>query len=204
MKSGHYTIEEYAPEYVLFHIVPLKEIRLENTSEKTTYYFVVNSTDPRGDSTQTEESIFVLVPSEPSEPSEQERSTMPFILQIPQTLYRLMWGILFTIIIALIFILVTLPRRKSRHTFNSLTGKPVGTEILMYLYTTFPNASRPVDISGRTSIDLNGVLEALHTMSNKNELESLLRIGLVDKVEYGGEACYRISKRGKSLMEGLK
>ncbi|MCD6456048.1 MAG: TIGR04279 domain-containing protein [Methanophagales archaeon] len=198
IKSGQYTIEEYAPQYVLFHIISLKQIRLKNIFENTTYYFVVNSTDPSGNSAQTEEYMFILTPSE------RKRAIMPFILQLPPILYPHMWWILFAIIIALIIILVTLPRRKSRQTLNSLIGKPVGTEILMYLYTTFPNASRSVDISGRTGIDLNGVLEALYTMSNKNKLESLLGIGLVDKVEYEGEARYRISKRGKSLMDGLK
>ena len=68
---------------------------------------------------------------------------------------------------------------------------------------TFPKASRPVDISERTSIDLNGVLEALLTMCNKNKLEGVLGIGLVDKVECEGEICYCISKREKSLMDGL-
>jgi hypothetical protein len=63
-----------------------------------------------------------------------------------------------------------MPKYKARQNFNSLIGKPVGTEILMYLHTPFLKASRPVDISERTSIDLNGVLEALHTMSNKNKL----------------------------------
>jgi len=79
----------------------------------------------------------------------------------------------------------------------------MGTEILMYLYTTFPNVSRLADISKNTNVNLNGVLEALHTISNKNRLESLLGIGLVDKIEYEGEVCYYISKRGKSLMEGV-
>ena len=97
-----------------------------------------------------------------------------------------------------------MPKYKSRQNFNSLIGKPVGTEILMYLYTTFPNVSCPVDIFKQISIDLNGVLEALHTMCNKNKLERVLGIGLVDKVEREGEVCYGISKRGKSLIEGLK
>jgi len=35
-------------------------------------------------------------------------------------------------------------------------------------------------------------------------LESLLGIGLAEKVEYEGEVCYYISKRGKSLVDGLK
>jgi len=82
-------------------------------------------------------------------------------------------------------------------------GKPVKTEILVYLYTTFPDALPPVDISKRTEIDMNGVLEALHTMSNKNKLETVLGVGLLDKVEQEGKALYRISKRGKSLMDGI-
>ena len=199
MKSGQYTIEEYTPQYVFFHVIPLKQIRLKNIYENTTYYFVVNSTDPSGNSAQTEEYTLILTPPERKIP------IMPFILQVPPILYpRMGWLLLATIVLMLVITLIVMPKYKSRRSFNSLIGKPVGTEILMYLYTTFPKASRPVDISERTSIDLNGVLEALHTMSNKNKLESLLGIGLVDKVEYEGEACYCISKRGKSLMEDLK
>ena len=40
-------------------------------------------------------------------------------------------------------------------------------------------------------------------VSNKNTLERVLGIGLVDKVEREGEICYCISKREKSLMDGL-
>jgi predicted transcriptional regulator with HTH domain len=127
-------------------------------------------------------------------------------MQIPQILYpRMQWLLLATtIIFMLVITLIVMPKYKSRQNFNLLIGKPVGTEILMYLYTTFPKASRPVDISERTSIDLNGgVLEALLTMCNKNTLERVLGIGLVDKVEREGEICYCISKREKSLMDGL-
>lgn len=198
IKSGQYTIEEYAPQYVLHHAIPLKQIQLKNIFENTTYYFIVNSTGPSGNSAQTEEYMFILTPPE------REREIMPFILQSPQTLYPHMWWILLAVIIVLIIILLTLPRRKSRQTFNSLIEKPVGTEVLMYLFTIFPKVSRPVDISKQIRVDLNGVLEALHTLSNKNTIESLLGIGLVDKIEHEGGAYYSISKRGKSLMEGLK
>jgi predicted transcriptional regulator with HTH domain len=198
MESGEYTIEEHNTSYTLFHVIPLKQIRLENIHENTTYYFVVNSTDPGGNSAQTEEYIFVLTPPE------HRRPIVPFILQIPPTLYPHMWWLLLAAIIVLIITVIVMSKYKSRRNFNSLIGKPVGTEILMYLYTTFPKASRPADISGRTHIDLNGVLEALHIMSNKNTLERLLGIGLVDTVECEGEVCYCISKRGKSMMVGLK
>jgi predicted transcriptional regulator with HTH domain len=198
MESGEYTIEEHNTSYTLFHVIPLKQIRLENIHDNTTYYFVVNSTDPSGNSAQTEEYIFVLTPPE------HRRAIVPFILQIPPTLYPHMWWLLLETIIVLIITVIVLSKYKSRRNFNSLIGKPVGTEILMYLYTTFPTASRPADISGRTNIDLNGVLEALHNMSNKNTLERLLGIGLVDTAEWDGKECYRISKRGKSLIEALK
>ena len=197
MKSGQYTIEEHLPKYVLFHVIPLKQIQLKSIYENTTYYFVVNSTDPNGNSAQTEEYRFVLTPPE-------KRAIMPFILQIPITLYTHLWWILPATIIVLIFTIIVMPRYKSKRNFDSLTGKPTGTEILMYLYTTFPNVSRPADISKNTNVNLNGVLEALHSISNRNKLESLLGIGLVDKVEYDDEVCYYISKRGKTLIDGLK
>lgn len=157
MKSEQYTIEEHLPKYVLFHKVALKQIRLKNIYENTTYYFVVNSTDPSGNSAQTEEYMFVLTPP-------TRKAILPFILQIPITLYTHRWWLLPAIIIVLIITAIVTPRYKSRQLFNSLTGKPVGTEILMYLYTTFPNASRPADISKSTKVDLNGVFEALHTI----------------------------------------
>jgi predicted transcriptional regulator with HTH domain len=198
IKSGEYTIEEHNTSYTLFHVIPLKQIRLKNIYENTTYYFVVNSTDPGGNSAQTEEYMFVLTPSG------HRRAIMPFILQIPPTLYPHMWWLLLAAIIVLIITVMVMPKYKSRRNFNSLIGKPVETEILIYLYRIFPKASRPVNISGRTNIDLNGVLEALHIMSNKSTLERLLRIGFVDTVECEGEVCYCISKRGKSVMDGLK
>ena len=197
MKSRQYTIEEHNTSYTRSHIVQLKEIPLKNIYENTTYYFVVNSTDPSGNSAQTEEHVFVLTPPE------HRRAIIPFILQLPLTLYPHMWWLLPTTILVLVIMAILMPRYKSRRNFNSLVGKPVGTEMLMYLYTAFPDALPPVDISKRTEIDMNGVLEALHTMSNKNKLESLLGIGLVDKVECDGKVCYRISKRGKSLMDGV-
>ncbi len=198
IKSGQYTIEEYAPQYVLQHAIPLKQIQLKNIFENTTYYFIVNSTGPSGNSAQTDEYMFILTPPEP------KGEIIPFILQLPQTVYPHMWWISLAIIIVLIVILLTLPRRKSRRTFNSLIEKPVGTEVLMYLFRTFPKVSGPADISKQINVDLNGVLEALHTLSNKNMIESSLGIGLVDKVEREGETCYGISKRAKSLMEALK
>lgn len=199
IKSGRYTIEEYAPQYVLHHAIPVKQIQLKNIVENTTYYFIVNSTGPSGNSAQTEEYMFILTHPE------RKREIIPFILQLPQTLYPHMWWILLAIIIlVLISTVLIMPEYKSRRTFNSLTEKPVGTEVLMYLFTIFPKVSGPVDISKEISVELNGVLEALHTLSNKNTIESSLGIGLVDKVEHEGEACYRISKRGKSLMLGLK
>ena len=108
IKSGEYTIEEYAPQYVLHHVIPLTQIPLKNIFENTTYYFVVNSTDPSGNSAQTGEYMFILMPPE------REMPVMPFILQLPPALYPHMRWVLFIIIIALIIILVTLSRRKLR------------------------------------------------------------------------------------------
>jgi hypothetical protein len=50
IKSRRYTIEEYTPQYVLHHAIPLKQIQLKNIVENTTYYFIVNSTGPSGNS----------------------------------------------------------------------------------------------------------------------------------------------------------
>jgi len=67
-------------------------------------------------------------------PPERKKAIMPFILQIPQILYpRMQWLLLATIIFMLVITLIVMPKYKSRQNFNLLIGKPVGTEILMYL-----------------------------------------------------------------------
>lgn len=88
---------------------------------------------------------------------------------------------------------------------RSLRRSRVRTEIVMYLYKIYPRASYPADIARNTGIDSTNVLGGLRGMGNRfDESNSLLKMGLVDKIERDGMVYYRLSKRGKDLIEGLE
>ena len=88
---------------------------------------------------------------------------------------------------------------------RSLRKSRVRTEIIMYLYTIYPEASYPTDIARGTGIDATNVLGGLRGMGNgfAAKSKSLLKIGLVDRVERDGGICYQLSKQAKSLIENL-
>jgi len=87
---------------------------------------------------------------------------------------------------------------------RSLRKSRVSTEIIMYLYTIYPEASYPTDIARNTRIDATNVLGGLRGQGNGfAKSKSLLEIGLVDRVERDEGTCYQLSKRGKSLIEHL-
>ena len=87
---------------------------------------------------------------------------------------------------------------------RSLRRSRVRTEIAMYLYTIYPEASYPADISKNTRIDSTNVLGGLRGMGSRfDESSSLVEIGVVDRVERKGGTYYQLSERGKSLIEEL-
>ena len=87
---------------------------------------------------------------------------------------------------------------------RSLRKSRVSTEIIMYLYTIYPEASYPTDIARNTRIDATNVLGGLRGLGNGfAKSKSLLEIGLVDMIERDEGTCYQLSKRGKSLIEHL-
>jgi len=88
---------------------------------------------------------------------------------------------------------------------RSLRRSRVRTEIMMYLYKIYPRASYPADISRNTGIDPTNILGGLRGMGTRfDESNSLLNMGLVEKIERDSMAYYRLSKRGKELIEDLE
>ena len=89
--------------------------------------------------------------------------------------------------------------------FRSLRRSRVRTEILMYLYKTYPMASYPAEIARRTGIDPTNIIGGLRGMGKRfDESSSLLNVRLVEKVELGNATYYRVSERSKSFIESLK
>jgi predicted transcriptional regulator with HTH domain len=80
----------------------------------------------------------------------------------------------------------------------------VRTEILMYLYSNYPKASYPEEISRDTGIDLKNVLRGLTGKGGWfKESDSLFKQGVVEQVEQGGTSYYRLTERGKSMIESM-
>jgi predicted transcriptional regulator with HTH domain len=88
--------------------------------------------------------------------------------------------------------------------FRSLRRSRVRTEILMYLYNSYPRASYPAEISRRTGIDPTNVLGGLRGMGRFDTSNSLLKQGVVEKIEREKATYYRLSDRGKSLIESMQ
>ncbi|NMX20870.1 transcriptional regulator [ANME-1 cluster archaeon GoMg4] len=88
---------------------------------------------------------------------------------------------------------------------RSLRRSRVRTEIVMYLYTIYPRASYPAEMSRNIGVDPTNILGGLRGMGNRfDESNSLLKMGLVEKVERDNVAYYRLSEHGKGLIESLK
>ncbi len=88
---------------------------------------------------------------------------------------------------------------------RSLRRSRVRTEIVMYLYKIYPNASYPAEISRNTGIDPTNILGGLRGMGNRFDAgNSLLKQGVVEKVEREKATYYRLSEQGKSLIESIQ
>jgi len=80
----------------------------------------------------------------------------------------------------------------------------VRTEILMYLYSNYPEASHPEAISRDTGIELKNVLRGLTGKGGWfTESDALLKQGVVEQVEHGGTTYYRLTERGKAMIESM-
>ena len=80
----------------------------------------------------------------------------------------------------------------------------VRTEILMYLYGNYPKASHPEEISRNTGIELKNVLRGLTGKGGWfKESDSLFKQGVVEQIEQGGTTYYRLTERGKSMIESM-
>ncbi len=88
---------------------------------------------------------------------------------------------------------------------RNLKKSRVRTEILMYLYKIYPEMSYPSEISKHTNIDPTNVIGGLRGMGNRyGKHNSLVNLGLVEKIEENGNFYYRISKTGKKLLEDME
>lgn len=88
---------------------------------------------------------------------------------------------------------------------RSLRRSRVRTEIIMYLYKIYPRASYPAEIARNTGIDSTNILGGLRGMGSRfDESNSLLSQGVVEKIELGDATYYRLSDRGKALVESLQ
>ncbi len=88
---------------------------------------------------------------------------------------------------------------------RSLRRSRVRTEIVMYLYKIYPKASYPAEISRNTGIDPTNILGGLRGMGNRfDAANSLLKQGVVEKIERGDATYYRLSELGKSLIESIQ
>lgn len=78
------------------------------------------------------------------------------------------------------------------------------TEIVMYLYTIYPKASYPAEIARNTGIDPTNILGGLRGMGSRfDAASSLLNQGVVEKIERSDATYYRLSERGKTLVESI-
>ncbi len=88
---------------------------------------------------------------------------------------------------------------------RSLRRSRVRTEILMYLYKIYPHASYPAEIARNTGIDPTNVLGGLRGMGTRFDVSnSLVEQGVVEKIERGKTTYYRLTERGKMLIESMK
>jgi len=86
---------------------------------------------------------------------------------------------------------------------RTLKKSRVRSEIMMYLYNNYPEASYPAEISENTGIDPTNILKGLNGTGWFGAAKSLLKQGVVEKMERGNETYYRLSERGKSLIEDM-
>lgn len=87
---------------------------------------------------------------------------------------------------------------------RSLRRSRVRTEIVMYLYKIYPNASYPADIARNIGIDPTNILGGLRGMGSRyDKSNSLIERGVVEKVELEGATYYQLTERGKSLLESF-
>nr|CBH38779.1 hypothetical protein, DUF1495 family [uncultured archaeon]CBH39845.1 hypothetical protein, DUF1495 family [uncultured archaeon] len=90
------------------------------------------------------------------------------------------------------------------HVLRSLRRSRVRTEVAMYLYKIYPEASYPAEIGRNIGIEPTNILGGLRGMNHRfDESNSLLGMGLVDKIGDNGSTYYKLSERGKSLIEEL-
>ncbi len=94
-------------------------------------------------------------------------------------------------------------KKGSEEISRSLKRSRVRTEILMYLYAYYPKASQPAEIARHTGIDSLTILRGLRGSGRFDASHSLLKHGVVEEMDQGDIPSYRLSERGKSLVESM-
>jgi|LGVE01.1.fsa_nt_gb predicted transcriptional regulator with HTH domain len=87
---------------------------------------------------------------------------------------------------------------------RSLRRSRVRSEIMMYLYNSYPEASYPAEIAKDTGIDSKNIIKGLKGTGWLDVAKSLLKQGVVEEIERENETYYRLSDRGKSLVESMQ
>ena len=90
------------------------------------------------------------------------------------------------------------------HVSRSPRRSRLRTGVAMYLYKIYPEASYPADIARNIEIEPTNVLGGLQDMGNRfDKSNPLIGLGLVDEISVNDATYYRLSERGKSLIENL-
>ena len=87
---------------------------------------------------------------------------------------------------------------------SSFEGSRDKVKIVTYLHGIYPNISHSADISKHTNTDQATVLRELQGMGSRfDKSNSLLGMGLVDKIEKGDETYYKLSGQGKRFLQNV-
>jgi predicted transcriptional regulator with HTH domain len=74
----------------------------------------------------------------------------------------------------------------------------------MYLYKIYPDASYPADIARNIGIDPTNILGGLRGMGSRyGKSNSLIERGIVEKVELEDATYYRLTERGKVVIDSF-
>ena len=88
---------------------------------------------------------------------------------------------------------------------RSLKKSRVRTQIMMYLYTIYPNSTYPSDISRNIQIDSTNVIGGLRGMGSRyDETSSLIGVKLVETINLDGTTYYKLSDNAKIFIESME
>lgn len=86
---------------------------------------------------------------------------------------------------------------------KSLSRSRVRKDILRLLFDVYPDASYPAEIARAITTTPSNVLEALRGVSRYESSYSLISLGLVDVEKRYGQKYYKLSEKGRVLVNSL-